>query len=173
MKHIVLRIRLLGALLTLTMLLVFCAPIHAPSVRAQAVTFPIFAQGSQGPIVEQIQAWLNQWGDHLLLDGKYGPKTAQAVRSFQASHGLQVDGVVGDLTWRKLIIPLGRGSHGPAVAALQKDLRIFSSHALVVDGVYGPQTEAAVKVVQRETNQTVDGIAGPNTWYVLILPELG
>jgi peptidoglycan hydrolase-like protein with peptidoglycan-binding domain len=170
MKKIVLRIGLLVVLLPL--LSAFCGTRYPSSVHAQAVTFPTFASGSHGAIVEQIQAWLNQWGDHLSIDGKYGPQTVQAVRSFQASHGLRVDGVVGDLTWRKLIIPLGRGSHGPAVAALQKDLASPFASSLTLDGVYGPQTEAAVKRFQRQTNQTVDGIAGLKTWHDLIMPEL-
>jgi peptidoglycan hydrolase-like protein with peptidoglycan-binding domain len=171
MNHILLRRCLVVALLTL--LLVCCTPDRILTAHAQDTDFPVFTQGTDGVIAEQIQAWLDQWGYSLAIDGKYGPKTVQAVRSFQASHGLQVDGAVGDSTWGKLIIPLGRGSRGPAITALQKYLHaFFPRSSLAVDGVYGPQTEAAVQAFQHEVNQTADGIAGIHTWHALILTEL-
>lgn len=49
------------------------------------------------------------------------------------------------------------GSRGDAVATLQRKLGIAA------DGVFGPQTRAAVKRFQRRRGLTVDGIAGPQT----------
>jgi N-acetyl-anhydromuramyl-L-alanine amidase AmpD len=60
-----------------------------------------------------------------------------------------------------------RGSTGPQVAELQRRLKYaYAAYAgdLVVDGVFGPQTEAAVREFQRRTpGLTVDGIVGPAT----------
>jgi len=64
-------------------------------------------------------------------------------------------------------ILLFRGSEGPQVAQLQRQLKngyqAYAGH-LVIDGVYGPQTEAAVREFQRRTRGLkVDGIVGPAT----------
>ena len=54
--------------------------------------------GSRGEIVKQIQKAL-----HLYEDGIYGINTEEAVKKFQASHGLKPDGIVGAATLAKLI----------------------------------------------------------------------
>lgn len=39
---------------------------------------------------------------NLKQDGKWGNETENAVRKFQEEHGLKVDGIVGDKTWKEL-----------------------------------------------------------------------
>jgi N-acetyl-anhydromuramyl-L-alanine amidase AmpD len=62
---------------------------------------------------------------------------------------------------------LFRGSEGPQVAQLQRQLKYgYPAYAgdLVIDGVYGRQTEAAIREFQRRTRGLkVDGIVGPAT----------
>jgi Transglycosylase-like domain/Putative peptidoglycan binding domain len=57
-----------------------------------------------------------------------------------------------------------RGDRGPAVVQIQKKLGISA------DGVFGPQTERAVKRFQRRKGLTVDGVVGPQTREALGLP---
>ena len=68
---------------------------------------PTLAEGSQGPVVQQLQTALNEGrGDFapssnpvLAVDGIYGPQTAVAVKGAQQQGGIQEDGVVGLQTW--------------------------------------------------------------------------
>src|SRR5664279_4390290 len=59
------------------------------------------------------------------------------------------------------------GLTGPAVRRLQRALRRGESRGLVVDGAFGPKTEAAVRSLQAEHDLVVDGIVGPATWAAL------
>jgi peptidoglycan hydrolase-like protein with peptidoglycan-binding domain len=59
------------------------------------------------------------------------------------------------------------GATGGAVRRLQRALRRTPNLGLVVDGVFGPLTDAAVKEFQQGAGLTVDGIVGPLTWDAL------
>ncbi len=58
---------------------------------------------------------------------------------------------------------LQRGSTGDAVKKLQEELNEILGANIAEDGVYGPQTEAEVRVFQQLYHLQVDGIAGPQT----------
>lgn len=53
--------------------------------------------------VKTVQACLDIYGYGLQIDGSFGGKTDAAVRAFQKSKGLTVDGVVGQKTWTALL----------------------------------------------------------------------
>ncbi|WP_205669992.1 peptidoglycan-binding protein [Amycolatopsis sp. CFH S0078] len=75
------------------------APAPAPSGR------PTLQQGSTGPAVSELQAFLNRVYpaySKLVVDGIFGSATADVVREFQRRSGLGVDGIVGAQTWAKL-----------------------------------------------------------------------
>lgn len=57
---------------------------------------------------------------------------------------------------------LQHGSEGDAVAALQEALN-NEGYELEVDGIFGDDTDAAVRDFQRESELSADGIAGPDT----------
>ena len=65
--------------------------------------------------------------------------------------------------------PLVRqGNHDHPVKTLQYLLRA-RGHYLTVDGIFGPNTNAAVRAFQQQTGLAVDGIVGPVTWSALII----
>lgn len=59
---------------------------------------------------------------------------------------------------------LQSGSTGEAVREFQIALQETGNDPGPIDGVFGSQTEAAVKAFQAERGITVDGIVGPITW---------
>lgn len=62
-------------------------------------------QGRSGSDVRELQLRVAGWAgnrDIVELDGRYGPKTAAAVRRFQSAYGLKADGIAGPQTFAKL-----------------------------------------------------------------------
>jgi peptidoglycan hydrolase-like protein with peptidoglycan-binding domain len=66
------------------------------------------------------------------------------------------------------------GSRGPDVVDLQQMLTDLAGATAIkafdpkgTDGIFGPNTQAAVKAFQRSEGLAVDGIVGPKTWAAL------
>lgn len=62
--------------------------------------------------------------------------------------------------------PLQLCEEGDGVRTVQTAL-ITAGYALVADGFYGPNTQAAVRRFQQRVGLTVDGLTGPDTWAAL------
>jgi len=62
-------------------------------------TRPLLKKGSTGSDVVDLQSLLCGRGFTLDTDGIFGNGTHQVVRQFQASEGLESDGIVGSKTW--------------------------------------------------------------------------
>ncbi|NET32725.1 MAG: peptidoglycan-binding protein, partial [Cyanothece sp. SIO1E1] len=60
------------------------------------------------------------------------------------------------------------GARGPAVAQLQTRLQSLKVYTGAIDGIFGPETQAAVKSAQSSNQLTPDGIVGAATWNVLL-----
>jgi len=58
--------------------------------------------GDTGTEVTEVQMRLKAFGYTVTVDGKYGPQTTKAVKSWQKSNGLSVDGVAGPVTLASL-----------------------------------------------------------------------
>lgn len=144
-----------------------------------------------GEDVKWLQASLNKLiGAGLNVDGMFGKKTYNAVKTFQQINGLAVDGIVGTNTRGKInallndnnyVAPeasvssitkigysvptstLRYGSKGDKVRWLQVALNCTIFSGLSVDGHYGAQTQNAVKKYQSQNGLSADGICGPQT----------
>ena len=146
----------------------------APAAHASAaLKWPTTGPGSKGERVFAIQYLLNQRINAKLgTDGIYGPKTTAAVKAFQKKVKLPVDGIVGSMTYPKLIFTVKKGSKGPAVSAVQHNLHFaYGFKGLMVSGTFGGTTLKDVKAFQKRFKLTQDGIVDANTWNALIVHE--
>lgn len=73
-------------------------------VNANPAHLIFLNRGCYVPFVATVQVLLCQYPPHadLKIDQIFGPKTEAAVRHFQEYHGLKVDGIVGNKTWKSL-----------------------------------------------------------------------
>jgi N-acetylmuramoyl-L-alanine amidase len=105
---------------------------------------------------------------------RFGAATEEAVRSFQRARGIQVDGICGRDTWAALEEarhPLGSRLlaqrrpmlRGDDVRALQQWLNRLGFDPGRDDGIFGPDTERALREFQRASGVAPDGVCGPAT----------
>ncbi|XQW86326.1 glycosyl hydrolase 108 family protein [Thalassotalea piscium] len=66
-------------------------------VAAPTVNFRTVKKGSSGKWVQKLQSSLG-----LYVDGKFGTVTEAALKSWQAEHGLEADGIAGRVTYKAL-----------------------------------------------------------------------
>jgi peptidoglycan hydrolase-like protein with peptidoglycan-binding domain len=141
-------------------------------------TPPTISEGATGPTVSWAQYLLvRRTLSYTQIDGIFGPVTRMAVEQFQGDSNLDVDGIVGPATWAALggdgaqPPTLAEGSDGPVVEKLQTalnngrgDFAPGSNPVLAADGIYGEQTETAVKGAQQLGGIDATGVVGLQTW---------
>jgi peptidoglycan hydrolase-like protein with peptidoglycan-binding domain len=145
---------------------------------------PWYQVGSKGAGVKKVQEIVGA----KPVDGSYGPKTAAAVKAWQAEHDQHVDGVWGPGSDKhakncdckpaepapepissvkigddkkaapKFTETIRRGSRGEHVKPVQEKVGAKQ------DGWFGPGTERRVKEWQKDNGLLADGIVGPKTF---------
>ena len=140
----------------------------AGSASAGMPIYPHQSTGNRGSNVMALQGLLRQHGAVLRISGIFDAPTVAAVRAFQAGRGLPVTGMADGVTWTRMLVRLASGSTGEAVKVVQRQLNDKRRAGLVVDGVFGGRTYAAVRTFQRHARLPVTGTVDPTTWRYLI-----
>ena len=157
----------------------------------------VIRRGYTGLAVKKMQHYLNvlrtSYPDLPVLkeDGSFGSATENAVMIFQKHTGLTADGIIGTLTWDKIIAkykaapgpgpdpdpdpgteqpPLEYGDTGLEVQKMQNYLNKLTlpSTPITADGVFGAKTEAKVIAFQNAHSLTPDGKIGEKPWDKII-----
>ncbi len=143
----------------------------------------LLKEGASGLEVRKLQARLAELGYYGGgVDGIYGESTVTAVKAFQRNNGLSGDGQAGELTQTKLYSANAQYAKNPVVTADPQQARSMSVgmtgndvYAMqvrlielrylngVADGVFGTETEEALKAFQKNNNLEADGVAGATT----------
>ncbi len=95
----------------ITIILAIIAVIAIILVDKNQTVETLSKYGSRGEEVKQIQTKLKRWGYYDgSIDGVYGTKTLNAVKSFQRKNGLTVDGIAGTKTLNAMGIASSSGN---------------------------------------------------------------
>ena len=104
----------------------------------------------------------------LVEDNGMGQATSSATEKFQRIVGVLPTGMAGNTTWDALNQILAKrvvqGTHASGVIIRYLQYRVGADP----DGIYGPQTQAAIKKFQQQNGLTADGIIGAITWQKLV-----
>ena len=141
-----------------------------------------YRRGDRGSAVAEIRSiliGLGLLGPDGAAPDRYDEATERAVRAFQQSRGLTVDGLVGDETWpalddarwrlgdRVLFLASHRLMTGDDVRQLQERLLEMGFDVGRADGIFGRQTARSLAQFQREVGLSPDGSMGPDTMAAL------
>lgn len=171
--------------------------------EAQRVYPRALVPGTAAEAVRTVQYYLSFLSfffeniDFVPLTGVFDAETERAVRAFQETYGLTVDGIVGRQTWNKLtsvyndivsslpadyqtvlgmVFPgkmLVLGDSGDSVRIIQENLNNISEYdpaipKVNVTGVYDDATLSAVAVLQAQIGREPSGAVDPIIWSEII-----
>ena len=153
-----------------------------PHERATAIHhLQVLAQQAQKAGQTQIAKTLAQWaaalgatpssGSGSSSGGQSSPHTVHTPTTGASAPGPDLGACPNQI--------LRFGARGACVATLQTAINYWAARRVVridnapltVDGIFGPETLAAVEQFQAEEGLTVDGVVGPQTWGRLQQPS--
>ncbi len=138
-------------------------------IRREGSVEPLFAQYCNGTTVTC--PGLSQWGSVALAEQGYTP---YEILTYYYGNNIELirDAPIAN-TQSAPPVPLQLGSADDDVRTLQTRLNRISKNypsipkILAADGIFGTDTEAAVRRFQEIFNLTPDGIVGKTTWYTI------
>ena len=141
-------------------------------------------RGDRGAEVSDLQSALTQVGCYNgPITGNFGSLTEEGVITCQKKLGLTADGIAGSKTLGLIQVSgttaqpfqgfanpkqtansresiIQNGSSGETVSSIQTQLKRLNYYTGSIDGIYGNQTEAAVRAFQQASQLPIDGKVG-------------
>jgi len=140
-------------------------------IRRQGLVEPLAAKFCNGTTTTC--DGLSQWGSEELA--KQGYNSIEILKYYYGDDiEIVQNAPIEGITESYPGTPLQIGSTGPFVTVIQVSLnRIGQNYPAIpkispVDGIFGPETDAAVRQFQQIFSLTPDGIVGRATWYQII-----
>ena len=140
-------------------------------IRRQGTVEPLAAKFCNG--TTSTCDGLSQWGSEALA--QEGLDSVEILRFYYGDDiEIVTNAPMAGITESYPGTSLRLGSRGPDVTVVQTSLnRIGQNYPAIpkvspVDGIFGPQTEAAVKAFQQIFSLDPDGIVGRATWYQIV-----
>lgn len=135
----------------------------------------VIRPGDKGNDISKIQTRLQEleYYDYGSITGYYGPVTQEAVKKFQRTNGLSVDGIMGNASLTllnsesALYYTMYPGDSGDDIRGMQDRLRVLGYFKGTSTGYFGNITKEAVQAFQNANGLAVDGKVGKNTRKVL------
>ena len=142
--------------------------VPGPAAAFSQAAYPAVSLGNRGEDVRSLQYLLRHHGYSTPVNGGFGTATDQAVRHFQSDRGLVVDGIVGPQTWGAAVVTLARGSQGPPVMAVQRQMNAKFRAGLKLNARFDAATERAVIEFQEHAAIPMTGVVDSVTWTNLL-----
>jgi len=120
------------------------------------MSYVLLLQGDRLPAVGLLQKLLNRTGASLKIDGDFGNRTRAAVQAFQRARNLVPDGIVGEVTWPRLVASTGNlkivdcvDVFDPSLYELEaRDIRRIGGSPILIGGMSNG-VEQAVSAILR------------------------
>jgi hypothetical protein len=135
------------------------------------LTNPIYTESPSGDeTIKNIQRTLNaRYDTNLVIDGIYGSLTHKAFivglqkeLNSQFHAGLVPDGIFGPKT-KNACITVRYGARGNITYLIQSKLYVLK-YNIIIDSIYGNNTQQQIKNFQKNNGLSSDGICGKNTF---------
>ena len=139
-------------------------------IRRRGTVEPLAASFCNGTTVTC--SGLSQWGSQELAE--QGLNSVEILKYYYGDDiELVVDAPIRDFAYSYPGSPLRLGSTGSSVVQIQASLNQVARNypaipRVAADGIFGPETERAVRIFQQAFNLAPDGVVGKATWYKLV-----
>jgi peptidoglycan hydrolase-like protein with peptidoglycan-binding domain len=153
------------AMLVAGLLVMGPALVGAQSQGSQQQKGQQSSQQQKGQLSQQDQVTIREAQQQLKTlglytgpsDGQFGPEMEEALRAYQARHGIEVTGALTQETQKELQSQQAKQKGQVTIREAQERLKAEGFYPGPVDGIFGQETEEALREYQKAQGLKVTG----------------